>query len=80
MYMYPTDSVFLESPVFVQSVSHVQLFATPGTVVGQAPLSCFVYVGKWCNASNTSYKYYVYEEGAMLWITNEKFWKLHKNC
>ena len=36
MYMYPTDSVFLESPVFVQSVSHVQLFATPGTAVCQA--------------------------------------------
>ena len=39
MYIYPTDSVFLESPVFVQSVSYVQLFATPGTAACQASLS-----------------------------------------
>ena len=39
MYIYPTDSVFLENPVFVQSISHVEPFATPGTAARQASLS-----------------------------------------
>ena len=39
MYIYPTDFVFLENPVFVQSISHVQLFATSGTAARQASLS-----------------------------------------